>query len=112
MAKLTTFTDLGRIQDATEFIRFASGAFVEMQSIINGKIEFDLNIASQTKVVFFPSANTDLTLSHNLGKSSINYLVTQKTAPCDIYNGVTKTTDNLVSLRSNAAGVTVTIILY
>lgn len=112
MAKLTTFTDLGKITDPLEFIRFASGVFREMQSIINGKVEFDLNIASQTQTVYFPSANTDLSISHNLGKSNINYLVAQKTGPCDIYNGSAVTTTSTVALKSNAAGVTVTLILY
>jgi hypothetical protein len=112
MAKLTTFTDLGKVTDPQEFIRFAAGAFIEMQSIINGKIEFDSNIASQTKTVYFPTANLDVSINHTLGKSSINYLVAQKTGPCDIYNGSVATTESIVNLRSNASGVTVTLILY
>lgn len=112
MAKLTTFTDFGRITDSAEFMRFASAAFSELQSIINGKVEFDVNIASQTQTVYFPSANVDLSITHGLERSNVKYLVAQKTGPCDIYNGSAATTNSTVALKSTAAGVTVTLILF
>jgi hypothetical protein len=112
MAKLTTFTDLGKIKDLETFIRFSSNAVMEMQSILNGKIEFDSNIPSQTKTVFFPMANMDLTVDHSLAKTNLSYLVASKTAACDVYNGSVETTVSTVTLRSSVAGVTVTLILF
>lgn len=111
MAKIGAQSDLSRIEELNDLIRLLSSWMNEVTPVINGKIEFDQNIRSQTVSVGFPSANTDTTVAHKLNKTGVNFLVVNKTAACDIYHGAGTDTVNQIYLRSSVAGVTVTLTL-
>lgn len=86
--------------------------------IVNGNIDFGNptsgpeNIAGAWITVTTPGvANTDFTITHNLGRAAAGYLIMTKSAACDIYTSPTTNgspTTQLI-LRANATGVSLTI---
>ena len=50
--------------------------------------------------------NTDFTVTHNLGRLPVGYLVMNKNAACDIYTGSVAATITQLTLRGTVAGVT------
>lgn len=112
MSKLTAFSNLGRITDPAQFIQYASRVISDIQAILNGKIEFDANIASQTVTTYFPAANADLVIKHELNRTGLKFMVVDKTGPCDIYHNSKLDSVSQIDLKSSVAGVTVTLILF
>lgn len=111
MAKITTPSDFSQIQDAPTFMRMCSQFINDLVSLINGKIEFDSNLKTQSMSVTFSAANTDLAVSHSLGKSSVKYIVTSKSKSCDVFNGLAANTTNKLYLQCTQAA-TVTLELF
>jgi hypothetical protein len=111
VSRVLSQTDLGKITDTNKFMQYCSKLLNDLMSVFNGKIEFDLNILSQTVSVKFVNANTDLSVAHNLNKTGVKYIVASKSATCDVYNGVTSSTTKTIYLRSTVA-TTVTLILF
>jgi len=109
MAKLDNI-DLGKITDMKEFMNYCAKFCQNLFNVMNGKLEFDSNILSQTIEVTFLATNTDTRVSHSLNRTGLGYIVKQKDAACDIYDGTTAATNNAIYLRSTVA-TTVTIIL-
>jgi formate dehydrogenase assembly factor FdhD len=110
MAKISGFSALGKVPP-DQFHKEASPVIQETVDTVNGKLEFDTNMNTQTVTVKFPVANTDLAIGHKLNKTTINYLVGSKSVDCSVYNGATANTKNTVYLRSTQAA-TVTLILF
>ena len=112
MSNVKAFADFGSIEDFKEFSRFVAQAFNDLQPVINGKIEFGINIASQTVTTFFNQAASDMLIAHQLNKTGVNYIVCNKSAPCDIYHGNQRDNSSQIFLRSTVSGVTVTFVLF
>jgi hypothetical protein len=51
------------------------------------------------------TANTDLTLTHNLGRVPVGYIVMSKTAACDIFTGTVAATTTQITIQGTVAGV-------
>lgn len=49
--------------------------------------------------------NTDFTVTHNLGRVPVGYLVMNKNGACDIYTGSAPATTTQLTLRGTVAGV-------
>ena len=111
MAKITEQSDLTNLKDLESFTRYCSQFIQDVEGIVNGNLEFDLNILSQTKIVTFPIANVDLAIPHGLGKSEVNFIVINKETPLDVYAGVSANTKQIVYLRCNVANSPVKIVL-
>lgn len=112
MSKITSQFDLGKITDPAEFMRFCSQFISELQPTINGKLEFDANLATQTIAdVSFPDADTNVAVKHKLGRTGLRYFVVKKNAPCDIYSGSITDTSDQIYLKSSVAGAKVTLVL-
>lgn len=111
MSKISNSADLGSIKDANEFIRQASQAIKETVDTVNGKLEFDTNLKTQTVTVTFLSANTNLSVRHSLKKTGVKYFAVKKTAACDVYDGTGQTNSGTMSLKGTTAA-TVTLILF
>lgn len=109
MAKLDNI-DLGKIVDPKDFMRYCSKFCANVFSLFNGKIEFDLNILSQTVTVTFVSSNTDTKVNHSLNRTGLKYIVASSGSACDVYDGVTPSTNSAIYLRGTVT-TTVTIIL-
>lgn len=57
------------------------------------------------------AANTDFTLTHNLGRIPTSWLVTSKGSACDIYTGSMSATETTLTLRGTVANVAIKIVL-
>ncbi len=112
MASLSNPKQLQNINDVQEFMRYCAQAVDDIQTVINGQIEFGVNIKSQTVVQYFDQANVDKQILHSLNKTNVNFIIVNKTASSDFYHGVNKDLINTINLRSTVAGVTATIILF
>lgn len=94
--------------------------YEKLAQAINGNVEFGnptsgpANIRGVWSSVVTPgAANTDFTITHNLGRPCVGYIIMTKNAACDVYtsptaNGAPNTT---VILRATVATVALTIFL-
>ena len=78
--KLTNLADLSKITDAPTFMRMCSQVVQQIANVINGAVEFDANIASQTVSVTFKTANADTVVPHGLKRVVSKYLVASSSA--------------------------------
>lgn len=84
---------------------------------VNGRIGFgqvngkDRNIDGEMKVVAFPLANTDVTISHSLKQIPVGYLTLTSSNGGVIYDGTIAPTKTEITLRSTTAGNTVTLFI-
>lgn len=85
---------------------------------INGNIEFGnptsgpANIRGNWITVTTPGvANTDFTVTHNLGRPAVGYIVMTKNAACDVYASPTANPNpnTQIILRATVATVALTI---
>jgi len=112
MSKVETHGDLGSIKDTTTFMRFCSSFLSDVTDVINGQLEFSLNIKSQVVSVTFNTANSDVTVTHTLNKTGVNFLVANKDVACDIYHGSQSDTSSTIYVRSTVAPATVVLVLF
>jgi|SRR5579859_241622 len=85
----------------------------QMARIVNGLLSFgdgtnSDNVSGVWSNVATPgAANTDFTITHNLQRAAVGYLVMAKDAACDVYTSPTVNADPLhtIILRATATGV-------
>ncbi len=111
MAKILTSVDLSTINEPKEFMRHGSQAIQSIGDSVNGGLEFDKNMKTNTVVVVFASANTDVAVKHKLNKSSVHYLTGKKSVSCDIFTGTRAATTDTIYLQSTQPA-TVTLVLF
>lgn len=111
MANVRAPHQFGRITDQKEFNNSVSRYVDELHPVINGKLQFDQNINSQTITMFFTLANTNYVINHTLNRTGLNFLIAHKTQSFDIFHGSGIDTPSTINLQSSVAGVTVTLIL-
>lgn len=111
MPKIINTVDLTTIKTTEEFMRHGSRAIGETADAVNGNLEFDKNLKTQTIIVTFPTANTDVAIAHNFNKVSVHYMPVKKSATCDIVSGTKNSTPNTLYLQSTAPA-TVTLVLF
>lgn len=112
MASLSNPKQLQNITDVQEFMRYCAQAVDDIQTVVNGQIEYGQNIKSQTVSVLFNQANADVMIRHTLNKIGVNFSVVNKNMSSDFYHGSGVDTLGTIYLRSTVAGVTATIILF
>ena len=108
--QISTLVDLTKITDSQTFMRYASQTIQAIINSVNGRLEFDKNMLSQTVKVTFPSAGTAVKVSHKLNKTGVNYLVASKSVACDIYRGTGDTTSTISLVSTAAASVTLILV--
>ncbi len=111
MAKITTHPDLSNITDPNEFMARGSGIVKDTVDQVNGGLEFDKNLNTQTVSVVFPTANTDVAVSHNLGRTGVKYFIGGKSVDCSVFDGSRAQTKTTIYLRSTQPA-TVTVVLF
>ena len=85
----------------------------QMARVVNGHVSFgdgtnSDNVDGVWAVVTTPgAANTDFTITHNLQRVAVGYLVMKKDATCDVYTSPTVNADptHTIILRATATGV-------
>lgn len=86
-----------------------------LTTLINNKIGFGDGVNKDNidgiwvSVVTPGAPNTDFTVTHNLGRKAVGYLVMTKSAACDVYTGGVAGTLSQFTLRATAAGVTINV---
>ena len=110
MSQLKYNPNLSNIKDLDMFIKYASQAIKQIQDIIDGGVDFDINIASQTLTVTFSLANTVRIINHKMNRTGLKYFVVDKSVACDIYHTASRDTVSQIALSCTVA-TTVTIIL-
>lgn len=103
--------DFSNLKTLEDLIKVLSEYTGELTPIISGGIQFGDNIQSQTVSVKFLVANEDLSIGHNLERTGVNFIVTNKDVSTDIYHGVGADTTSTIFLRSTVAPANVTLYL-
>jgi hypothetical protein len=90
----------------------------QLARTVNGLISFGNgtqsdNIAGVWKAVTTPAANTDFTVTHNLQRACVGYLIMTKSAACDVYTSPTANADpnHTIILRATVNAVNLTMFL-
>lgn len=85
----------------------------QMSQIVNSRLSMGgplnpigNNIAGVWLAFVMAAPGTDLVLTHNLGYLPNGFIVMQKSAACDIFNGVGAWTKTTITLRGTVGGVT------
>lgn len=110
MSRLKYHPDLSNIKDIDTFVKYGSQAISQLQDIVDGGIDFDLNIATQTLDVIFTSVNTEVMVSHILNRKGLKFIVADKSVACDVYHNSSRDNASQICLSCTVA-TTVTIIL-
>ena len=92
------------------FIKYATQAINQLQDIVDGSVDFDLNISSQTLVVVFAFSNTEQLINHTLNRSGLKFIIADKSVTCDVYHNAKRDNVSQICLSCTVA-TTVTIIL-
>lgn len=111
MPRIQVIQDITNEKKPDEFMRQSSQIHQQTVDIMNGNLEFDKNIKSQTVSVDFTAVDTDVAVSHNLGKKEVNYLKGKQSVAMSVYDGSKPTTTTTIYLRSDTIG-TATLVLY
>lgn len=111
MPKIVTPAPSG-VSEIKDFIRSCVRFLDDVLTVINGKVEFDKNIASQTVVATFPTANTTVFVSHDLNRTGLKYFVCDKSAACDVFHIADDDSTTMIALQSTVAGATVSLVLF
>ncbi len=94
-----------------------SGLWERMARAVNGRMSFgdgtsSDNIDGVWATPVTPGvANTDFTVTHNLGRIPSGFLVFNKSAACDVYQGSVAWTTSQITLRATVVGVTVKLFI-
>lgn len=96
------FTNVDKDEDKFRFIQVFQQ---QVQSVVNGKIEFVSNIQSKLKQVTFTATDTDTSIDHGLGIIPNGYFIVGLSAAMIIYDGSLETTSSVIFLRSSAIGI-------
>jgi hypothetical protein len=89
----------------------------QIKQVVNGRIAFGKldgkfrNMDGELKLVEFPLANTDVTLTHDLKEIPVGYLTLTNSNGGVIFDGTVAPTKTTITLRSTTAGNTATIFI-
>ncbi len=111
MSKVLAQADLSKITDTTSFMQYCAKFINDLIPVINGKLEFDSNLLTQTVTATFSNANVDQGISHKLNKTGLRYIICQKDKACDVFDGVTSDTSSTIYLQCTQA-TSVKLILF
>lgn len=109
--KITATNDFTNLETLEDVKRYASIAVGQIKDALNGLLTFQDNFQSQIVSVSFASVNTDVQISHSLGRVPTGYLHIRSTAAMVLYDGASANTDALLYIRSNGVG-TATVLIF
>jgi len=99
------------------FLQALLRAWNRLAVIINGRISFGDgtdpdNIDGAWVSVTTPGvANTDFTVTHNLNRIPVGYIIMSKNAACDIYTGSVAATATQLTLRGTVINIDVVLFI-
>lgn len=101
MSKVKSASDLGSLPTFEALRRWVSVYLQELSQIINGSLEFGVNIKGAFFDVSFEAANTEVRIAHGFGRIPQGYFVTNLNADVVIYNNGTLWDTTYVYLKSS-----------
>lgn len=110
MGKVTASTDIDQVKEEDR-ARFTDLALQDIVAQINGELTFGENIKCRFLSVTFSSANTEVQVSHTLGKVPRGYLCFSSSAAARVYDGDSDSTSSAIFLKSDAPA-TVGLIVF
>ena len=97
----TSFHDNAKTLE--ELARFIDIFGQDVVRVVNGKLD-PSNWNGKLVSVTFTASATDTVVTHGLGRVVSKYVVTNKSAPIDVYDGSTPGTSQVLYLRASGAG--------
>ncbi len=104
--------------ELNSFSRMVNKLYQQLARIVNGQIAFGNGIsrdnidgnwvATATPVV----PNTDFTLTHNLGRIPVGYIIATKDMAVDIYTGGVSWTATQITLKASVGSATVNLFIF
>ena len=103
--------DFSPDMDSEELRRQLNRFVQDLETIINGKVDFDKNINCQIVDVGFAAANTDTAVAHTLGRPVRGYILVKSNVDASIYDGTPTNSAQFINLKSSAIA-NVSILLF
>ena len=97
--QVNEFSNLKELQDVT---RFLSKYAAELNAIVNGRLEFGVNLWTYLVSWDFQAANTSYPVPHQLGRMPQGYIQVQSSAATSLFDGTGTNTSGLIYLKSSA----------
>lgn len=101
----------------TSFQRMLIEIWRSLTKVINGRISFGDGTEADNIDGIWAAAtthvtpNTDFTVTHNLGRIPVGYLVVKKAAACDIYDGTIAATTTQITLKGTVSAVAIKLFI-
>lgn len=111
MAKVQATSKVATIKEDKDKFRFISIALEDLINQVNGNLEPVKNLKFNTVSVTFSSADSDVLVSHNLGRVISGYIQCGQSAALIVYDGSPISSTSKVNLKASAAG-TARILFY
>lgn len=103
MSSLTTSSDFGNLKDWEDLKRWITVWARDVESQINGNLDFTANIRCKLIDYTFLLANTEYGISHSLRKIPTGYILVNTNVATVLYNGGSTNTDSVIYLKVNTA---------
>lgn len=103
MSQIQASTSIQQVKP-DEVPRFVDIFFQEVIRVVNGGLDFQTNFNCKLLIAAFPAANTQVAVSHGLGRNPAGYIVTSISANIVIFNGSTPSNASTLYLQSSGAG--------
>jgi hypothetical protein len=111
MSQMKIPVDVSSIKDPSLFQSAVANVLNQIHVILNGQIEFDQNIHSQSATKLVPNT-FPIAFQHKLMKTGVKFIVVDKDGPGDLYHVKVRDTIDTIYLQSTTAGVTYSVVLF
>ena len=103
------FTTIGPSQGLLDnFAGMLQKLWRTLAGVVNGNLSLT-NLNGITKTVIFPTANSNVTVTHNLNRVPVGYIPLTKNQAGDIFTGSVAATSSQITLQCSTAGMTVSL---
>ncbi len=99
------------------FAQMVRSKYERLASLVSGRLRFGDGVSPDNLDGVWASpvtpgvANTDFTVTHNLQRIPVGYIVMSKSAACDVYTGSVVATVTQLTLRATVVGVTLKLFI-
>lgn len=102
MGKVQTSTKIENLSDIEDVKRYTSIALDAIVDEVNGNLTVKDNLSMKLVSVTFTVSNSEILISHGLGRAPLGFLVASLTNAATIYDGVSENGATNYYLRASA----------
>ena len=106
MSRLLLSSQLGNIKTLPDIIRFVAIFADDVENVVNGQLEFGLNLKTSLITCVFEAINTEQGFNHGLDRVPQGYILVSSAVATTIFSGATSNTAEKIYLQSTALGST------